>query len=126
MTNKHTADVAEMDALFRRVDFAADDPALADRLWSKIQARLAKKGDFVMARIERNKITKKMIETALKCKNADELVAAAKAEGYELAVDEAEAYLAELSDFELDDEALSKAAGGGCYSKCNRDNWIPL
>ena len=79
-----------------------------------------------MAKIERNKITKKMIETALKCRNADELVAAAKAEGYEMAVDEAEAYLAELSDFELDDEALSKAAGGGCYPKCNQDNWIPL
>lgn len=126
MTNNQPADVAEMDALFHRVDFAADDPALAKRLWAKIQARLAKKGDFVMAKIERNKITREMIETALKCKNADELVAAAKAEGFELARDEAEAYLSELSDFELDDEALSKAAGGGCYSECNRDNWRPL
>ena len=76
--------------------------------------------------INRNEITKEMIVKAMACKNADELVAAAKAEGYEMAVDEAEAYLAELSDFELDDEALSKAAGGGCYSKCNQDNWIPL
>ena len=76
--------------------------------------------------INRNKLTKEMIEKAMKCKTADELIALAKAEGYDVTKDEAEAYLAELSDFELDDEALSKAAGGGCYSKCNRDNWIPL
>ena len=126
MTNKQPADVAEMDALFRRVDFSADAPGLEERLWMKIQTRLVKKGDFGVARIERNRITKEMIETAMQCKNADELVAAAKADGYELTKDEAEAYLAELSDFELDDEALSRAAGGGCYSECSRDNWNPL
>ena len=76
--------------------------------------------------INRNKLTKEMIEKAMKCKTADELIALAKAEGYDVTKDEAEAYLAELSDFELDDEALSKAAGGGCYPKCNEDNWIPL
>ena len=41
MTNKQNADVAEMDDLFRRVDFAADEPALKERLWAKIQAKLA-------------------------------------------------------------------------------------
>ena len=41
MTNSHPADIAEIDALFRRVDFAADEPALEERLWSKIQAKLA-------------------------------------------------------------------------------------
>ena len=76
--------------------------------------------------INEKEITKEMIVKAMACKNADELIALAKAEGYDVTKDEAEAYLAELSDFELDDEALSKAAGGGCYSKCNRDNWIPL
>ena len=45
-------------------------------------------------------------------------------EGYELTQEEAEAYLAELADVELDDETLNKAAGGdSCYfvqcpSKC--------
>ena len=68
-------------------------------------------------KLKREELTKDMVKKALRCKNADELVAAAKAEGYELAVDEAEAYLAELSDFELDDEALSKAAGGFCYKE---------
>lgn len=41
MTNSHPTDIAEIDALFRRVDFAADEPALEERLWSKIQAKLA-------------------------------------------------------------------------------------
>ena len=40
MTNNHPADIAEMDALFRRVDFAADEPGLEERLWAKIQTRL--------------------------------------------------------------------------------------
>ena len=79
-----------------------------------------------MAEIDKNALTKEQIEKAMACKTADELIATAKAEGVDLTVDEAEAYLAELSDFELDDEALSKAAGGGCYSECNRDNWRPL
>ena len=41
MTNNQPTDNAEMDALFRRVDFAADEPALEEQLWSKIQAKLA-------------------------------------------------------------------------------------
>lgn len=41
MTNNQQADIAEMDALFRRVDFAADDPALEERLWAKIESKLA-------------------------------------------------------------------------------------
>lgn len=41
MTDKQPMTVAEMDALFRRVDFAAGNPALAERLWAKIQMKLA-------------------------------------------------------------------------------------
>lgn len=41
MTDRKLLDVAEMDALFRRADFAAENPALAERLWEKIQAKLA-------------------------------------------------------------------------------------
>ena len=129
MTDEQMAGIAEMDAFFRRVDFAADDPALAERLWTTIQARLVKKEGFLMPKIEKNKITREMIEKAMKCKDADELIALTKAEGYEVTREEAEAYMAELSDFELDEETLSKAAGGGCgdcYSECSRDNWNPL
>ena len=40
MTDIPTADVAAMDALFRRADFAAEYTALEERLWMTIQARL--------------------------------------------------------------------------------------
>ena len=76
-----------------------------------------------MVKIERQKLTKEMIEKALKCKDADELMKAAKAEGYELTKNEAEAYMEELADMELDEETLEKAAGGKLYNGCKQDNW---
>ena len=43
----------------------------------------------------------------------------AKEHGIELTVEEAEAYLSEMEDIELDSEMLKNAAGGGgCYSNC--------
>ena len=69
-----------------------------------------------MAKIDKNELTKEMVQKALKCKTADELMKAAKAEGYELTKNEAEAYMAEMADVELDEETLTKAAGGGCYN----------
>ena len=68
-----------------------------------------------MVRSDKKEITKKQIQKAMACKNADELLALAKSEGYEMTKEEAEAYMAEINDFELDDETLSKAAGGFCY-----------
>jgi len=67
--------------------------------------------------INKNAITKEMIAKALGCKTAEELMALAKAEGMEITREEAEAYLAELSDVELDSEALKNVAGGikFCY-----------
>lgn len=41
MTDIRQLDVAEMDAMFRRADFAAENPGLETRLWAKIQARLS-------------------------------------------------------------------------------------
>ena len=67
--------------------------------------------------IDKTKITKEMLEKALECKTADELVALAKAEGFTLTKEEAEAYLSEMDNMELDEEALDKVAGGAlCYS----------
>ena len=57
-----------------------------------------------MVKINMNELTKEQIQKAMACETAEELMAAAKAEGYELTKDEAEAYLTELSDFELDSE----------------------
>ena len=65
--------------------------------------------------IDKTKITKEMLEKASHCKTADELIALAEAEGFEITKAEAEAYLAELENVELDTTELDKIAGGGCY-----------
>ena len=69
--------------------------------------------------INKKKITKEMLEKAMQCKTADELMALAKAEGFNITKDEAEAYMAELADFELDGENLKKVSGGifECYMR---------
>ena len=72
--------------------------------------------------IDKTKITKEMVAKALECETADDLIALAKAEGFTLTKEEAEAYLAELENMELDEEALDKVAGGsyfgsGCFIK---------
>ena len=64
--------------------------------------------------INKNEITKEQIEKAMQCETADELIALAKAEGFEITKDEAEAYFSELSDVELDEKALRNVAGGTC------------
>ena len=57
-------------------------------------------------------VTKEFLEKAMTCGDAAELMKLAEAEGYSLTKDEAESLLAELSDVELGDEVLEKAAGG--------------
>ena len=69
--------------------------------------------------IDKNEITKEMIAKAMQCETADELIALANSEGMELTKEEAEAYLAELEDFELDSDVLQKVAGGGIYETVN-------
>ena len=63
--------------------------------------------------INRNELTKEMVEKALNVKDAKELMALAKSEGIELTKEEAEAYMAELEDYELDEDTLKNVAGGG-------------
>ena len=67
--------------------------------------------------INKNELTKEMIEKAIQCKTADELIALAKSGGYEITKEEAEAYMAELSDIELDDKMLKNVAGGVCITE---------
>ena len=62
--------------------------------------------------INKDELTKEMIEKAMQCTTAEELMAFAKDEGIELSMEEAEAYLSELEDFELDGEHLKTVAGG--------------
>ena len=62
--------------------------------------------------INKNELTKELIAKAMSCETAEELMALAKAEGIELTKEEAEAYMAELEDFELDEAMMKNVAGG--------------
>ena len=68
--------------------------------------------------INKNEITEEMLEKAMQCKTADELIELAKTASCEITKEEAEAYLAEMKDLELDDERLKNVAGGRdiCYT----------
>ena len=74
-----------------------------------------------MAAINEAKLTREQILKAMACETPEELIALAKAGGYEITKEEAEAYIAELSDFELDGETLVRAAGGSCYGNFSCD-----
>ena len=76
-----------------------------------------------MGKIKMNELTKEQIVKTMTCETIEELMDMAKSEGIELTKDEAEAYLTELFDFELDSEALTKVAGGGCYMECNSERY---
>ena len=65
--------------------------------------------------INKNEITKEMLEKAMQCKTADELMALAKANGFDITKDEAEAYMVEMADVELDGDVLKSVAGGHDY-----------
>ena len=71
--------------------------------------------------INKNELTKEQIQKAMTCETAEELMALAKSEGFDITKDEAEAYFAELSDIELDSDSLKKVAGGmfECYTRNN-------
>ena len=71
--------------------------------------------------IDKTKITKEMLAKAAKCETADELIAMAKKEGIAITKAEAEAYLDELQNIELDINALDKVAGGGSYGCSNKN-----
>ena len=65
--------------------------------------------------INKDEITKEMVEKAMQCKTAEELIAFVKSEGIDITKDEAEAYMAEIEDMELDSESLKNVAGGYCH-----------
>ena len=70
--------------------------------------------------INKNELTKEQIAKAMSCETVEELMELAKAEGIELTKEEAEAYMAEMADVELDSDALKNVAGGVCYmATCN-------
>jgi predicted ribosomally synthesized peptide with nif11-like leader len=72
--------------------------------------------------ISKNELTKEMIAKAMQCQTAEELRAYAKSEGYDITQEEAEAYLEEFSDVELDETSLQHVAGGAYNPDCNNNN----
>ena len=69
-----------------------------------------------MEKLDLNSFTKEQIAMAMECKTPEELMELAKKGGIEITNAEAEAYLDELQNVELDNAALDKVAGGNCYS----------
>ena len=69
--------------------------------------------------ISKNELTKEMIAKAMQCHTSEELRAYAKSEGYDITQEEAEAYLDEFSDVELDETSLKHVAGGAYNPNCN-------
>ena len=63
-----------------------------------------------------SKITKELIQKAMACETPEEFIELAKAEGFTVTKEEAEAFLAQTQDVELDSVDLQAAAGG-----CNKD-----
>ncbi len=62
-------------------------------------------------------LNEEQIRKAMACDTPEELVALAKAEGVDLTQEEAEAYLCEMEDINLDVEQMKQVAGGKgvCY-----------
>ena len=69
---------------------------------------------------DKTKITKEMLEKAMECDTAEDLIELCKKAGITITKEEAVAYHAELADFELNSKALDKVAGGegNCYMDC--------
>ena len=71
--------------------------------------------------INKKGLTKVQVAKAMQCTTTDELMALAKVAGFDITKEQAEAYMAELADVELDSETLQKVAGGVCYPDCKND-----
>ena len=79
-------------------------------------------GGLIMP-IDKSAISKEMLAKAMQCETADELIALAKSNGYAITKTEAEAYLSELDDVELDEASLQEVAGGRCYNDCPSERY---
>lgn len=80
-------------------------------------------------KIDKTIITKEQLAKAQECKTAEDLVALAKAEGYDITKEQAEAYLDEMENRELDRKDLDKVAGGtgtSCWQDCTQDRCLSV
>ena len=65
-----------------------------------------------MDKLDLNSFTKEQIDKAMECKTPEELIELAKEAGVELTLEQAETYLKEFDDMELDADTLDNVAGG--------------
>ena len=79
----------EIEKLFQQSDFSSESIGLGTRIWNHL-INYYKEANMP---IDKTKLTKEMLEKAMKCQTADELIALAKTEGMEITKAEAEAYL---------------------------------
>ncbi len=68
-----------------------------------------------MPKIDGKEISREVLAKAMLCETPEELVKLAKENGVELTAKEAEAYLSEFEDVDLDSAQMKKVAGGSCY-----------
>ncbi len=73
-------------------------------------------------KIDGNEISKETLAKALLCDTPEDLIRLAKENGVELTKEEAEAYLFEMEDSDLDSEQMKKVAGGSglCRNRRSR------
>ena len=64
-------------------------------------------------------LSEEVIAKAMQCETPEQLVELAKSEGIELTLEEAQAYLDEIDDIELDSKQLKSVAGGWCGDDCS-------
>ncbi len=75
-------------------------------------------------KINGNEIPKEILAKAMACDTPEELMMLAKGYGFELTAQEAEAYLDEIEDIDLDFSQLKMVSGGyinsdgPCYTHC--------
>ena len=65
--------------------------------------------------IYKKDLTKEMVVKVMQCKTPEELMEMAKSGGFTITGEEAESYMAELADVELDGEKLKSIAGGSWW-----------
>ena len=64
-------------------------------------------------KVNGQEISRKVVAKAMQCDTPEELMALAKEHGFEITTEQAEAYLAEMEDIDLDSAQLKQVAGGG-------------
>ena len=71
-----------------------------------------------MDKLDKSFFNKENLAKAMECKTPEELIELAKKYNINITKEQAEAYLAEFENIEMDEKALEKVAGGDCWTEC--------